>query len=102
MSVVDLDRAKQHLRVDFPDEDALIEALIPAAVGHVSTLIHRSIPWKDEAGAEVDVPSPVVSAILLVLGDLYVNREAQSTGKALVENQTVNRLLSPYKKMRFF
>lgn len=46
--------------------------------------------------AAASVPSPLRSAVLLLTGDLYENREAGNV-KALTENPTVQRLLSPYR-----
>lgn len=43
-------------------------------------------------------PAPVDAAILLMVGDLYENREGQSD-KALHRNQTYERLLNPYRVM---
>lgn len=174
---VTLDEAKAHLRVTAADEDALITALIAAAVGHVDgpsgtlgrALVEQewdlllddfpcdelelplpplrsvtSITYVDEQGAtqtlapaayEVDasgprgvvlpaygqtwprtrvqrnavtvrfkagygttgasVPAAIRAAILLLVGDLYANREAQ--GDTLARNATVDALLFPYR-----
>ncbi len=46
-------------------------------------------------GAGETPPAPLVSAIKLILGDLFANREAQ-TGNTLQENPTVKALLSTY------
>jgi uncharacterized phiE125 gp8 family phage protein len=48
-----------------------------------------------EAAAEV--PAPIRAAILLVLGDLYANREAQIVGTITSENPTVKALLAPFR-----
>jgi uncharacterized phiE125 gp8 family phage protein len=42
------------------------------------------------------LPAPLKAAILLIVGDLYANREAK-TDMALVNNPTVDRLLFPYR-----
>lgn len=47
-------------------------------------------------GAAAAVPSAIKAAILLMVADLYENREGQ-TAKALTPNATVDRLLSPYR-----
>lgn len=55
------------------------------------------------AGYGVDpdlVPAPLRAAVLLLTGDLYENREAGGA-KALSENPTVQRLLSPYRIWAF-
>lgn len=43
-----------------------------------------------------DVPARLKAAILLIVGDLYANREAKQ-GTDLATNPTVNRLLWPYR-----
>jgi uncharacterized phiE125 gp8 family phage protein len=43
-----------------------------------------------------EVPRALKAAILLVLGDLFENREGGSQGKAYVVNPTVERLLKPF------
>lgn len=49
-------------------------------------------------GLAVAVPAAIKAAILLYVGDLYANREAQ--GEQLFENDAAKRLLRPYKKAR--
>lgn len=44
-----------------------------------------------------DVPFDLRAAILLIANDLFMNREAQVTGTIIQENETVERLLSPYR-----
>ena len=43
------------------------------------------------------VPSPIKSAILLLMGDLYENREASIIGTIQTDNPAVDRLLFPYR-----
>lgn len=43
------------------------------------------------------VPAPIRAAMLLVLGDLYANREAQIVGTIVNENPTAKALLGPYR-----
>lgn len=45
------------------------------------------------------VPAPLVAAALLMVGDLYANREAQVTGETVMENKTVLRLVRPYRML---
>lgn len=54
-----------------------------------------TIQFEAGYGAAADVPAPIKSAILLMVGDLYANREAQ--GEPLTKNPAVERLLFPYK-----
>ncbi|HYF87422.1 head-tail connector protein [Azospirillum sp.] len=101
MTIITLDEAKAHLRVDGDADDADITLKLMAAEGAVAESLNRSVPWTDEAGAEVPVPAPVKAAVLLILGDLYATREAAVTGTIRTENQTVEWLLSPYRKWSF-
>ena len=48
-------------------------------------------------GAASAVPAALKSAILLIVGDLYANREAQMTGTIVTENKAVLALLWPFR-----
>lgn len=45
------------------------------------------------------VPAALRAAVLLVVGDLYANREA-SGSQPVIENPALNRLLDPYKRIQ--
>lgn len=91
-SVVTLQTAKAHLRVDFSDDDALITSYIDAAEAHASDYLNRALtPW-DATGNPV--PQSVVQAILLAVGDFYENREAASQEAAYNTNPAFQRLLN--------
>lgn len=94
--IIDLNKVKDFLRVDHDAEDDLIQDMIQSA----STYTLEYLNWeKSESGEEqTDLPPPVVSAILLMIGDLYENRTAQ-TPVQLYNNQAYNRLLSPYRNI---
>lgn len=47
--------------------------------------------------AASDVPSAIRSAGLLMISDLYQNREAQSVGYEMQPNPAVDRLIAPYR-----
>lgn len=56
--------------------------------------------WKDTSspqGTGAVVPEAVKSAMLMIVADLYENREAQVTGMTIEANRTVNRLLNFYR-----
>lgn len=95
--ITTLEEAKTHLRVQHDAEDDLIVALIEAAEDHVSRYLERSLPWTDESGAEVPVPGSVRAAILLIVGDLYANREGRFVGVSQSDNPAVRMLLAPYR-----
>lgn len=56
--------------------------------------VQYSVGYADAAS----VPAALKAAILLLVGDLYANREAIIDAK-LVENRAVSRLLLPYKRI---
>lgn len=170
-----LDEAKEHLRVDFTDDDALIHGLIDAATQHVEDVTSRalvtqtwtlrgdrfptsgevvlprpplqsvsSITYIDTSGAsqtlatseydvhtdtlpgritraynvtwpsvraqpnavtityvagwtEGAVPEALKSALKLIVGDLYRNREDTITGTVAARLKAVDALLGPYR-----
>lgn len=47
--------------------------------------------------AALDVPAAIRAAILLMLGDLYANRERQIVGTITTENPAAAALLGPYR-----
>lgn len=48
-------------------------------------------------GGAAAVPADIKAAILLALGDLYANREAQIVGTIIAANPTATALLGPYR-----
>lgn len=90
--MISLEQAKLHLRVDHEDEDALIFHCIEAATAAAIDYLN----WP-ETPTE-NIPAPVESAILLMVGDLYENRERQVDSR-LTESKTYQLLLNPYRLM---
>lgn len=45
------------------------------------------------------VPAPIIAAMLLLIGDMYENRESNVPTRFFIENETFNRLLFPYKRI---
>lgn len=125
---VTLAEAKLHLRADGDDSDTLITALITAAREVVErqtgyALAAASYEWTPEGDRTgpmpilpgtvtselgvypilfTTVPGPVPAAlkaaILLVVGDLFANREA-NTEKPLAENPAVQNLMFPFRRV---
>ncbi|HCF5180764.1 TPA: head-tail connector protein [Pseudomonas aeruginosa] len=91
MSAVTLDDVKIHLRLDHDDEDSYLIGLVKAAEGHVSVFLGDDLPDP--------IPSPVKAAVLLLVGDLYENRE-RMTDRDLSEVPTYAMLLAPYRSLR--
>lgn len=99
MAVLTLNEIKAHLRLDPDDasQDAQLTALGSAAEDYAAQYLGRAIPWNDELGAPVAVPASIKAALLLIIGDLYENREAALVGVARTDNPTVERLLHFYR-----
>jgi hypothetical protein len=91
--MVTLEQAKLHVRVDMPDEDAAIQGMIDAATDAAADYLGLTTGELTAA-----MPAPVHAAILLQVGDLYLNRERQSN-EAYYQNRTYERLLNPYRVM---
>lgn len=85
-----LEQAKLHLRIDHDHEDALILYMIDAATQSVADYLDMDVEDMQL------LATPVEAAILLRVGDLYENREAQQPGP-LIDNRTFIRLLAPYR-----
>jgi uncharacterized phage protein (predicted DNA packaging) len=89
-----LDEAKAQLRVDHDDDDAIIATYSDAAVSHV--LQYCNLPSVPEGL----LPGPAFkAAALLVLGDLYGNRDSEIDGTVTL-TRTVRMLIDPYRWIR--
>ena len=86
-----LQETKLHLRVDHSDEDALIEALMATATAACADFLNMPA-----ADLVVAVPAPVKSAALLLVGNLYENRESMGD-RPYSKNPTFEALLNPYR-----
>lgn len=93
MAALTLAEVKLHLRVDHSAEDSLIQQYMSAAHDHVEEFLGRAVPWGvTSAAPNGEYPAAVRSGELLIIGDLYRNRETNSEpGTALY------RLLFPYR-----
>lgn len=93
--MITLEDVKAHLRLDLEADSELdpqLEAMLAAAMDHASQYLNRPVPWEDAEGQPV-FPASVRAALLLVIGDLYENREGAFVGVSRVDNPTVERLL---------
>lgn len=84
-----LDEAKQHLRVDFDDDDTLIETYADAAVSRVLQYCNIAmVPEGDAPFAAFKVSA------LITLGALYENRDDGALPRA------ASLLVDPYRWLR--
>jgi hypothetical protein len=95
--IVSMAEARAHLRVDHTDEDDDISLKLDAAEAEVLEYIQRPAPWTDADGNEIPAPAPIKAAVLMVLGDLYANREEGIVGATHSINPTARRLLARYR-----
>jgi hypothetical protein len=97
MTWVTLEQAKAHLRVLHSHDDAYINQLIDIAAQHMLDYTDRAdddpLFW---SGSELK--APIMAAMLLLIGDLYANREAQ-TAAELRPNPAFERLLWSYRRL---
>lgn len=84
--MITLEQAKVHLRIDGNHEDADIEARLSMASAIVCDYVSL------QGGDAANGPGVMDAAVLLVLGELYANREAHAdpispTVRALLQRQ---------------
>lgn len=92
--VVPIEELRAHIEFDAEDRDALIIRYAQAALDYC-------LRWCDEPRwkTAADVPTPVVSALLLVFADLFEHRTRQSEVQ-LYKNRAAEQLLWPYRNWR--
>lgn len=103
MTIITLDTAKAHLRVETNDEDVLIQLYLNAARQSAEDYISRPIYAnqneqlfaEDESGVLVN--DAIRAAVLLQLGTLYRDREATSEKPTTELSLGAKHLLQPYK-----
>lgn len=95
VTYIDADGATQTLAVDDYETDTVNGRVVPADAWPTTKDTHNAVRIRFIAGYE-DAPCSIKAAILLLVADLYENREAFSTA-SLYENKTVKRLLWPHR-----
>jgi hypothetical protein len=92
---VTLEQAKDHIRVDFDDDDIYIEDLIGVAETSVANEIGTTLASNEVSGV---LPKPLYQGILLLVGHLYAIREPVTVGVVCVKVPfSLEYLLAPYK-----
>jgi hypothetical protein len=73
---ISLSDAKKHLNIDtsFTDDDTYINSLINVAELAVEKHLNIALSELKDEGTNL-VPSPIIQAMLLLIGNLYANRE---------------------------
>lgn len=103
MALLDIAVVRRHLRILHDDEDADIIVYQAAAESIVVDYIDREVIASGTpvtADGIVIAPS-ITAAILLLIGDLYENREAYAGSKGdVLLPRAVRSLLAPYRIWR--
>lgn len=94
--LIDPSLVKSHLRVVHTRDDAYIELLTKAALKAVQNFIDRDL--EDVLQDDDSLPEDLIFAALLIVGDMYVNRAAQTEANLYI-NVACERLMFPYRKM---
>lgn len=91
-----LDDAKQHLLVEFDDDDKYIEELIKAVECSLANDINR--PLSEVENEDGTLPDALLHAMRIKLGKLYMAREGVSFAKNYELPFTFANLFIPYRK----
>lgn len=110
--LVSLQQASDHLRRDTTDDNNDLTLKIQAAsqavlnyIDEQSFLNSSGQPDYDSAGNPQNVPYPIQAAVLLILGDLYADRDGQNFRDGgshprlgdIILPRAVHFLLDPYR-----
>ena len=110
MNFLTLAEAKKHLNIEsyFVEDDSYISSLIEVSFLSIKNLCNNTT-WEDTPGYITDsntfaditvsgstIPLPIKHATLLMVGNLYANREPVSFSSATVIPYTIAYLIAPY------
>ncbi|MDR1943975.1 MAG: head-tail connector protein [Synergistaceae bacterium] len=82
---ISLSEAKKHLRVEFGDDDELIQGLIAAAREYAEGFMNRSLVAKTEDEEAPAVKQTWKQAMFLLIGHWYEHRESVNMGNITTE-----------------
>lgn len=100
MTIITLETAKLHLKVDTTDDDTMIAIYLGAAERAAMDYCNRTIYGAEGVGSDLDgvvINDAIKAAILLNLGHLYVNREGVDTVQKQELPLGIQSLLQPYR-----
>lgn len=96
--MIDLSKAKKHLNIEpeFTEDDKYIRDLVDVSYEVVQKHINNNLNnFVDEVTGEL--PSPIEHAMLLMVGNLYQNREIATFANATKLPYSYDYLLDFYK-----
>lgn len=98
MIILTLEEIKMHLR--FPDtdtdaeQDPCLEGLEAAAVDYVSDYLNAAIPYEaDSSHSDPWIPAAVRHGLLILIADMFENREENVIGASVQAISTVKDML---------
>lgn len=94
---ITLEEAKRHLNIEpeYTEDDSYIKSLIEVAEQAVETHVNEDL--KKIALNEGQIPKPLVQAMLLMVGNLYQNREIVAPTKTTNLPYNYEYLIDLYK-----
>lgn len=102
MKWLTIDYIKQHSRIDYDCEDALLEVYGEAAEEMVMNIIGRDYDEIKEKFGQDDgksIPAALIEASLLLVDVSYNNRSAVSTQNMYTVPYAFDMLVKPYMKL---
>lgn len=97
MAYVSLADAKKHLNLEsgYTEDDAYITSLIDAAEQAISVHINEKLADLADSGGTL--PAPLYQGVLLMVGNLYQNREPVGLGKTVKLPLNYEYLINLYR-----
>ena len=97
MKFLTLDYIKQQLRIDWSEEDTLLDEYGKAAEDTLLNLLNRN--YHDLLESYGEVPAPLVQAAMLLVGESYQHREPSSAQNMSSVPYTFDLLIKPYMRL---
>ena len=97
MKFLTIDYIKQQLRIDWSEEDTILDEYGKAAEDTLLNLLNRS--YHDLLESYGEVPAPLVRAALLLVGESYQHREPSSAQNLSSVPYAFDMLIKPYMRL---
>jgi len=95
--LIDLQTIKSHLNIDseYTEDDNYLEYLEGVAKEIIEKHIDRT--FDDIIAEEVEIPQPLLHAMLIMIGNMYANRESISYSPVYSVPNSLQYILSLYR-----
>ena len=97
MKFLTIDYIKQQLRIDWSEEDTLLDEYGKAAEDTLLNLLNRS--YHDMLESYGEVPAPLVQAAMMLVGESYQHREPSSAQNLSSVPYSFDLLIKPYMRL---